>query len=60
MSLYTPTQLGRYTVTALPANHMPHEVGHLYLIDDGSAKVLYLHDTGLLSTRFTITCKASN
>lgn len=35
-------------MTALPANHMANEVGHLYIIDDGTAKVLYLHDTGLL------------
>lgn len=48
LPLYAPTALGRYTVTALPANHMANEVGHLYIIDDGTAKVLYLHDTGLL------------
>ena len=48
LPLYTPTVLGRYTETALPANHMANEVGHLYIIDDGTAKVLYLHDTGLL------------
>ena len=39
LPLYTPTALGRYTVTALPANHMANEVGHLYIIDDGKANV---------------------
>jgi len=44
--LYTPTQLGKYTVTALKANHKPSETAYVYLISDGDRTVLYLNDTG--------------
>lgn len=46
--LYTPKQYGKYTVTALHANHMPQEEAHIYIISDGEKTMLYLHDTGLL------------
>ena len=46
--LYQPRQYGKYTVTALRANHMPSEEAHIYIISDGEKTMLYLHDTGLL------------
>ena len=48
IGLYETMKFGRYTITALPANHMPSEEAHVYAIDDGTAKILYLHDTGIL------------
>lgn len=49
LPLYTPTQLGAYTVTALKANHAEEEKNaYIYLITDGKSTLLYLHDTGRL------------
>jgi len=49
MPLYTPTKVGKYTVTALRANHAQPMDAYVYLISDGSKTVLYLHDTGLIA-----------
>ena len=38
--------LGRYTVTALPARHMPGDGALFYIIREGDKTVLYAHDTG--------------
>lgn len=46
--LYEPRKYGKYTITALHANHIPAEEGHIYIISDSEKTVLYLHDTGLL------------
>lgn len=46
LPLYTPIQLGKYTVTALKANHAPSETPYVYLITDGKSTLLYLNDTG--------------
>ncbi|MEG2118608.1 MAG: MBL fold metallo-hydrolase, partial [Clostridia bacterium] len=46
--LYTPKQYGKYTITALRANHSYGEEAHVYIIFDGKKTILYLHDTGLL------------
>lgn len=42
---YVPTQVGAYTVTALPARHYPGD-GALFYIIQGERNVLYAHDTG--------------
>jgi phosphoribosyl 1,2-cyclic phosphate phosphodiesterase len=41
---FTPTQVGRYTVTALNARHGTHHP-LVYVISDGSRTLLYGHDT---------------
>ena len=46
--LYESRKYGRYTVTALRANHSYGEEAHIYLISDGERTLLYLHDTGML------------
>ena len=46
---YEPFVCGKYTVTALPANHAAGENAFVYLITDGDKTLLYLHDTGLLA-----------
>lgn len=38
----------RYRVTPLRANHAHGESAFVYLVEDGSKTLLYLHDTGLL------------
>ena len=38
--------LGRYTVTALPARHMPGDGALFYIIREGDKTLLYAHDTG--------------
>ena len=45
---YTPTEVGAYTVTALPARHMddPAEEPYIYVIQAEDATLLYAHDTG--------------
>ena len=45
---YTPTKVGGYTVTALPARHMddPAEEPYIYIIQSEDATLLYAHDTG--------------
>jgi len=40
------TELGDYTVTALPARHSTVEDGALIYIIEGEKKILYAHDTG--------------
>jgi phosphoribosyl 1,2-cyclic phosphate phosphodiesterase len=45
---YSPLQLGKYTVTAIKANHAPGQTAYVYLISDGKSTLLYLHDTGRL------------
>ena len=47
LELFTPTEIGGYTVTALRANHAEATDGVVYLIE-GEKNVLWLHDTGLL------------
>ncbi len=41
-----PFSVGRYTVTALPADHDPASGPVIYLINDGEKHLLYAHDTG--------------
>ena len=45
---YSPTKIGDYTVTALPARHMddPSEEPYIYIIQSEDATLLYAHDTG--------------
>lgn len=45
LSPYTPTKIGRYTVTALPARHLEKEEAFIYIIES-DAVLLYAHDTG--------------
>ncbi len=47
ISFYETKQIGRYTVTALPACHGTKEPT-LYIISDGEKTVLYNNDTGLI------------
>ena len=42
---YTPTAVGEYSVTALPARHMPDGEPFIYIIK-GDKILLYAHDTG--------------
>ena len=42
---YTPTQVGKYIVTALPARHIETEEAYIYMIE-GDSVLLYAHDTG--------------
>ena len=43
---FVPEKIGRYTVTAMPADHgTPHP--NIYLITDGEKTLLYGHDTGI-------------
>lgn len=44
---FQPIQAGGYTVTPLPALHDPGEECLFYLIDDGTRRLLYAHDTGV-------------
>lgn len=44
---FVPVQVGRYTVTPLRALHDRKECCLNYLISDGSATLLYAHDTGI-------------
>ena len=45
---YQPTEVGDYTVTALPARHMddPAEEPFIYIVKGKDATMLYAHDTG--------------
>ncbi len=47
LPLFTPTVLGNYTVTALPARHMPGDDARTYIIE-GDGRLLWAHDTGYL------------
>ncbi len=40
-------RVGKYTVTAFPANHAPHLTPVFYEIFDGTKHLLYAHDTGI-------------
>ena len=42
---YSTTTLGKYSITALPARHMPNGEPFIYVIK-GDRTVLYAHDTG--------------
>lgn len=42
---FKPFKAGKYTVTPLPAKHDPLEDSFIYLVDDGSVKLLYATDT---------------
>ena len=46
LELFVPTQMGRYTVTALKARHGTAHP-YIYLIDDGKSALLYAHDTDI-------------
>lgn len=43
---FAPFAMGEYTVTALLADHIPHEDCFLYLIEKDDRVLLYAHDTG--------------
>ena len=45
LKAFEPTQIGKYTVTALPARHMETEEAFIYIIESDSV-LLYAHDTG--------------
>lgn len=44
---FCPFAVEDYTVTALPADHIPEEKCYLYLIRHGDKTLLYAHDTGI-------------
>ncbi|MGM9622437.1 MAG: MBL fold metallo-hydrolase [Butyricicoccus porcorum] len=48
LSPFETAQIGRYTVTALPANHDKAVESLNYIISDGESSILWLHDTGVL------------
>ena len=48
LSSFETVTIGRYTVTALPANHDKTIECLNYIISDGESTVLWLHDTGIL------------
>ena len=48
LASFDTAQMGKYTVTALPANHDPAIECLNYIISDGIHAVLWLHDTGIL------------
>lgn len=43
---FKPFRMGPYTVTALLADHIPHEDCYIYLIEKEGRSLLYAHDTG--------------
>ena len=43
---YETKNIGRYKVTALPANHAPNLVALNYIIEDSGKTLIYFHDTG--------------
>jgi phosphoribosyl 1,2-cyclic phosphate phosphodiesterase len=43
---YETMEIGRYTVTALPARHMLGDEALFYIIREGDQTLLYAHDTG--------------
>jgi len=44
---FTPTEIGAYTVTALPAKHAVNDLRALnYVIERNGSALIYLHDTG--------------
>lgn len=43
---YEKVQIGRYTVTPLPAKHAPNLTPFNYIIEDGERTLIYFHDTG--------------
>lgn len=43
---FTSFAMDGYTVTALPADHIPHEDCYIYLIEKDGRVLLYAHDTG--------------
>ena len=45
---FMPTQIGSYTVTALPAIH-GSEDSYIYLIEKSEKRMLYAHDTGIMT-----------
>ncbi|MBQ4043078.1 MAG: hypothetical protein IJD06_03695, partial [Clostridia bacterium] len=45
LTAFTPTAVGKYTVTALPSIHDPNSGPFFYMISDGEKTVLYAHDT---------------
>ncbi len=48
LPMYTPTKIGKYTVTALRANHAAPLKAYVYIVRDEKSTLLYLHDTGRL------------
>ncbi len=45
LPLFTPTKIGDYEVTALPARHFPGDDARIFIIK-GDKTLLYAHDTG--------------
>jgi phosphoribosyl 1,2-cyclic phosphate phosphodiesterase len=45
---FVPFNAGKYTVTALLADHMPNENCYIYSIENEGKRLLYAHDTGML------------
>lgn len=46
LPLFTPTKIGDYEVTALPARHAPGDDARIFIIKQGDKTMLYAHDTG--------------
>ncbi|MNB71275.1 Phosphoribosyl 1,2-cyclic phosphodiesterase [compost metagenome] len=44
---FVPFAIGPYTVTPLPAYHMPNEECYIYCIEKDGKRLLYGHDTGV-------------
>ena len=45
LKAFEPAQIGKYTITALPAIHDPKSGPFFYMISDGEKTILYAHDT---------------
>lgn len=48
LKVFVPEKVGPYTVTPLPARHLPTEHAFIYLIERDGRSLLYAHDTGRL------------
>lgn len=48
---FKPFAAGEYTVTALPADHIPNEDCYIYIVEKDGKRILYGHDTGVFPER---------